>query len=395
MWSSSFYRSSRALGSLASQNGLPRFSQLAYQRLSYPRVLVVLDSRIPSSGRYHTTPVLFSKYERHHDHPNINKIPLSTSSSASELASTSDLEFDDIQEDRRLLTATDDFMVGNEGLETIDPKDFPELYPSEEDMIEGLSQESHPDDERDFEASKEDEEAFKSVLLSDKKRSEEEFSWFVDESYSDRSHAPTDTDTPPSTFESDFIPLWQMNAQRTSLATGQQEDKEDPIRVEHNADSVVGLVKMIESERGKNVKVIDMRDKCDWTNWMVIAEGLSERHLGNLADQIYTALKKSSPMTNPPVMEGRDTSDWIVIDAGSVVIHFMTPDARSERDLEGLWASVKNPLKLKDAEQVSWDDVKGQMAKSWKESPGRSRGEDGKRGRRGERDIPLSEVVGW
>lgn len=94
-------------------------------------------------------------------------------------------------------------------------------------------------------------------------------------------------------------------------------------------------------------------------------------------------------------MEGRDTSDWVVIDAGSVVIHFMTPEARKERDLEGLWASVKSPLKLKDAEEITWEDVKGKMTKAWKENPGRSKGEDGKRGRRGERDIPLSEVVKW
>ncbi|KAG0069638.1 hypothetical protein BGZ89_002452 [Linnemannia elongata] len=62
-------------------------------------------------------------------------------------------------------------------------------------------------------------------------------------------------------------------------------------------------------------------------------------------------------------MEGRDTSDWVVIDAGSVVIHFMTPEARKERDLEGLWASVKNPLKMKDVEEISWEDVKGKMTK--------------------------------
>ncbi|KAG0078496.1 hypothetical protein BGZ90_005083, partial [Linnemannia elongata] len=106
-------------------------------------------------------------------------------------------------------------------------------------------------------------------------------------------------------------------------------------------------------------------------------------------------LKKTSPSTSPPVMEGRDTSDWVVIDAGSVVIHFMTPEARKERDLEGLWASVKNPLKMKDVEEISWEDVKGKMTKSWKEDHGRSKGEDGKRGRRGERDIPLSDVVKW
>ncbi|KAF9941844.1 hypothetical protein BGZ65_001123 [Modicella reniformis] len=279
-------------------------------------------------------------------------------------------------------------MVGNEGLEAIDPKEFPELYPAEED-IEGLSQEGHPENDRDF-GGLEKCSKVTSVLLSDKERSDEEFSWFVDESYPEKAlgdhHQPVDDAT--SSFAPDFVPLWQKNVQQSSME-GHKED-----HAEYSADSVASLVKLIESERGKNVKVIDMRNKCDWTEWMVVAEGLSERHLGNIADQIYSALKKSSPKTSPPVMEGRNTSDWIVIDAGSVVIHFMTPEARRERDLEGLWASVKNPLKLKDVEEISWDDVKGRMTKSWKESPGRSRGEDGKRGRRGESDIPLSEVVG-
>ncbi|KAI8603297.1 Oligomerization domain-containing protein [Dissophora ornata] len=280
-------------------------------------------------------------------------------------------------------------MVGNEGLETIDPKDFPELYPGEDD-IEGLSQESHPDNERDFENLSKSSSKSASVLLSDKERSEEEFSWFVDDSFPEKAAAGSHQQIDDAA-SSDFIPLWQKNAQRSPGDTEIHKDD----HLEHSADSVAGLVKLIESERAKNVKVIDMRDKCDWTEWMVIAEGLSERHLGNVADQVYSALKKSSPKTNPPVMEGRDTSNWVVIDAGSVVIHFMTPEARKERDLEGLWASVKNPLKLKDVEEISWDDVKGKMTKSWKENPGRSRGEDGKRGRRGEKDIPLSEVVKW
>ncbi|KAF9581883.1 hypothetical protein BGW38_000937, partial [Lunasporangiospora selenospora] len=104
---------------------------------------------------------------------------------------------------------------------------------------------------------------------------------------------------------------------------------------------------------------------------------------------------KSSPKTSPPILEGRDTSDWVVIDAGTVVIHCMTHEARKERDLEGLWESVKNPLKMKDTENLTWGDVKDKMTKSWNENPGRAKGEDGKRGRRGERDIPLSEVVKW
>lgn len=174
-------------------------------------------------------------------------------------------------------------MVGNEGLETIDPKDFPELYPHEHEIV-GLSQESHPDNERDFEGAEVKEGGSQSVLLSDKARSEDEFSWFVDESYPDKA-TPTGQDE-------EFVPLWQKNAQRSPDGTlDEQAGSTEP---EYTPDSIPGLVKLLESERARNIKVIDMRDKCDWTNWMVVAEGLSERHLGNVADEVYSAVSRSS-----------------------------------------------------------------------------------------------------
>lgn len=183
-------------------------------------------------------------------------------------------------------------MVGNEGLETIDPKDFPELYPHEHE-IEGLSQESHPDNERDFEGftvteevEAEVKEGRQSVLLSDKARSEDEFSWFVDESYPDKASTTTTT----GQDDEAFIPLWQKNAQRPSSVDGDSSTSGAATEQEYTPDSIPGLVKLLESERARNIKVIDMRDKCDWTNWMVIAEGLSERHLGNVADEIYSAV---------------------------------------------------------------------------------------------------------
>ncbi|KAF9382624.1 hypothetical protein CPB97_007032 [Podila verticillata] len=339
----------------------------------------------PSHPRlYSCTPAIFQKH----------------SSSPKHVASASTSNNKDNEKvDPALLSADDDLMVGNEGLESIDPKDFPELYPREEDT-EGLDQASHPDNELDYEEfdaikdtiKDERTDADRSVLLSDKPRTEDEFSWFVDESYPEKASGDKEDEG-----ESGFVPLWQKNAQRAAEgAVDELNEQLDLLQFEDGEHSSInGLVKLLESERARHIKVIDMRDKCDWTNWMVIAEGLSERHLGNVADEVYRALKKSSPKSSPPVMEGRDTSDWVVIDAGSVVIHFMTPEARKERDLEGLWASVKSPLKLKDAEDITWEDVKGKMTKAWKENTGRSKGEDGKRGRRGERDIPLSEVVKW
>ncbi|KAF9112382.1 hypothetical protein BGX27_003458 [Mortierella sp. AM989] len=387
MFRASLYRSGkRLLSSATCQTIFPSFPSAHNHSW---RHILQLDTKT-SRVCYSTTSTLFRKYEGHYDHINI-KNPTPTSGTSAVLSTDDDIVDHNNQSD---LLDNDDLMVDNDGLETIDPKDFPDLYP-DGDNIEGVSQESRPDNESDVD--KNQDRSTTSVLLSDKERSEEEFSWFVDGSYPEGAAEAKDSfESSSSTSSSDFVPLWQKNAQRSPNISGEPlQDGDQPHSWEHSADSISGLVALIESERAKNVKVIDMREKCDWTEWMVIAEGLSERHLGNVADQVYSALKKSSPKTSPPMMEGRDTPEWIVIDAGSVVIHFMTPEARKERDLEGLWASVKNPLKIKDVEEISWDDVKSKMTKSWKENTGRSKGEDGKRGRRGEMDIPLAEVVKW
>lgn len=101
------------------------------------------------------------------------------------------------------------------------------------------------------------------------------------------------------------------------------------------------------------------------------------------------------PKASPPLMEGRSTPDWVVIDTGSIILHFMTHETRKERNLEGLWGAVKDPLKLKDAEEISWEDVQKKLTESWMEDPGRSKGatHGSKRGRRGEEDLSLDEVV--
>jgi hypothetical protein len=253
---------------------------------------------------YSATPTLFRKFESHHDHANIHN-PKSSAASATTGVGSQEQQDDgeiptkDEAVSKMRFTDTDDLMVGNEGLETIDPKDFPELYPHET-QIEGLSQESHPDNERDFEGFQDDDsEEFqngdfevvgdeevegevRSVLLSDKPRSEDEFSWFVDENFPDKANA-----TLADQDEGGFVPLWQKNAQRSLDGAESALPEEAPA---YSPDSIPGLVKLLESERAKNIRVIDMRDKCDWTNWMVIAEGLSERHLGNVADEVYSAV---------------------------------------------------------------------------------------------------------
>ncbi|KAG0278669.1 hypothetical protein BGZ95_003450 [Linnemannia exigua] len=222
-----------------------------------------------------------------------------------------------------------------------------------------------------------------SILLEDKQRSEDEFSWTLYH----------------------FGKSTGINANKDDKDKGKQDDLQNaPVAIR-------GLVRMLEHERARNVTVMDMRQKCDWTDWMVIAEGVSERHVGNVADEVYSALKKMLPKTSPPLMEGRSTPDWVVIDTGAIIVHFMTHETRKERNLEGLWGAVKDPLKLKDAKEISWEDVQTKLTESWNESDhaaatkktthGKSKkgggaagaGHGTKRSRRGDEDLTLEEVV--
>ena len=69
---------------------------------------------------------------------------------------------------------------------------------------------------------------------------------------------------------------------------------------------------------------------------MILASGTSPRHVGALADHIVEALKKSG-YTHIPV-EGKDTGEWVLVDAGDIIVHIFKPDIRSYYNLEKMWS---------------------------------------------------------
>jgi len=69
---------------------------------------------------------------------------------------------------------------------------------------------------------------------------------------------------------------------------------------------------------------------------MLIASGTSRRHVGSLADAVVEALEKAG-YKNIPV-EGKDACDWVLVDAGNVIVHIFTPEARQYYNLEKMWS---------------------------------------------------------
>ena len=69
---------------------------------------------------------------------------------------------------------------------------------------------------------------------------------------------------------------------------------------------------------------------------MVIASGTSQRHVSSLADRVIETLK-SVGFSNVPT-EGQEVGDWVLVDAGNIVVHIFRPEARRYYNLEKMWS---------------------------------------------------------
>lgn len=69
---------------------------------------------------------------------------------------------------------------------------------------------------------------------------------------------------------------------------------------------------------------------------MVVASGRSSRHVGAIADQLIDKLKQTGRQGLR--VEGMPQCDWVLVDAGDVVVHVFRPEVRSFYNLEKLWS---------------------------------------------------------
>ncbi|PID44628.1 MAG: ribosome silencing factor [Proteobacteria bacterium] len=101
--------------------------------------------------------------------------------------------------------------------------------------------------------------------------------------------------------------------------------------------------------KGKDISVIDVRDKTSVTDYMIIASGTSKRHIASLAQNVITEAKEKG--VPPTGSEGAGGSDWILVDLGDIVVHVMMPAAREFYDLERFWRDAP------EADVISIDQI--------------------------------------
>ena len=110
------------------------------------------------------------------------------------------------------------------------------------------------------------------------------------------------------------------------------------------ADSSAGLLELITSslkdDQAIDVVAIDLRNKTILADYLVIATGRSQRHVGAVAERLVERLKESE--RRPVGVEGLPRCDWVLIDAGDVIAHVFRQEVREFYNLEKMW-SVEIP----------------------------------------------------
>jgi ribosome-associated protein len=90
--------------------------------------------------------------------------------------------------------------------------------------------------------------------------------------------------------------------------------------------------------KGQNIVTLDVTSLSNVMDSLIIATGTSNRHVKSLAANVVETLKKQG--LQPIGVEGMDSSDWVLVDYGTAVIHVMLPQTRQFYDLEKLWSPI-------------------------------------------------------
>jgi ribosome-associated protein len=96
------------------------------------------------------------------------------------------------------------------------------------------------------------------------------------------------------------------------------------------------ILSRLDDEKAQDIVYIDLKDKSSVADGMVVASGRSHRHVGAMADHLLRTLKDNG--YGRARVEGLPHCDWVLIDAGDVIVHLFRPEVRAFYNIEKIWS---------------------------------------------------------
>lgn len=97
------------------------------------------------------------------------------------------------------------------------------------------------------------------------------------------------------------------------------------------------IEKSLDADKAFDILTIDLQDQTSLADYMIIASGTSSRHVSAVAQKLKDRLNVRG--VKEIRIEGADNSDWVVMDAGDVIIHLFRPEVREFYNIEKMWGA--------------------------------------------------------
>ena len=121
---------------------------------------------------------------------------------------------------------------------------------------------------------------------------------------------------------------------QTSSATG-TSTKSSKTAILAVGDILKTVTQSLEDSKAEDIVTIDITEKSALADYMLIASGRSNRHVGAIADHLLRLIKTQG--LGSAKVEGLQSADWVLIDIGDIIIHLFRPEVREFYALEKMW----------------------------------------------------------
>ena len=112
---------------------------------------------------------------------------------------------------------------------------------------------------------------------------------------------------------------------------------------------LVLIQSILEDDKAEDLVTIDLINKTSLADHMIIATGSSSRRVASMAEHIVDKLKEAGQ--GRAQAEGKEQGDWVLVDAGDVIVHLFRPEVRAFYNIEQMWG-VENPALKQQAARL-------------------------------------------
>ena len=114
--------------------------------------------------------------------------------------------------------------------------------------------------------------------------------------------------------------------------------------MEKNIDLKSIILDTLDSNKALDIISIDLKNKSSMADHMIIASGTSSRHIQSLSEQVLEKFKDSGIPESR--IEGKDSSEWKLVDGIDLIVHIFHPEKRKFYELEKMWSELIPKEKL-------------------------------------------------